>query len=62
MNVICGGRGQEHYGAAEVIGIAPARGRDAIEDGLAADRLVAEGFGIVGAYIAWGNTIDVNAL
>src|ERR1700733_10767920 len=53
---------QEHDGSPEVIGLAPTPRWYPVHNGLAADRVVAKGFGIVGIDIAGGDAVDIDPM
>ena len=62
MDVLRGRRGEEDGGAGDVLGLAPAAGRDAVEDRLVAGRVGAQRLGVVGLDVAGRDRVDVDAL
>ena len=61
MDVVGGSRGQEDDGAREILGLAPATGRDSCRDGVVARRGRREAPGVVRAHVAGGDRVDVHA-
>src|SRR6188472_1110777 len=52
MHVVRRRAGEEYCGARQVVRLAPAPGRDALEDGAVAHRVLAQRRGVVGAHVA----------
>ncbi len=62
MHVVRSGGGEEDDRALQIIGRAPAAGRDAREDVAAAHRIVAQGLGVVSGHVAGGDGVDVDTM
>ena len=62
-HVVSGPAGQKDRRALKVLGLSPAAGRDATEDGLAPLRVILQGLGVVGGGdVAGGDGVDLYAL